>query len=479
MSEVRVRFAPSPTGYLHVGGARTALFNYLFARKHDGTYILRIEDTDRERSSEEHVRGILDGLNWLGLEWDEGPYFQSEGLPRHRENAHRLLQEGKAYRCFCPPELIERKRRLAEEEEGRPWKYDRTCLSLSPDEVQERLAANQPFCIRFLVPPGETTFDDFVHMQTTFHHDEIEDFVLLRSDESPTYQLSVVSDDIEMRVTHVIRGDDHLSNTPKQILLYMALGAEPPVFAHLPLILGRDKKRLSKRHGATSVLAYRDQGLLSPAVVNFLALLGWAPGDDREIMRLDEMIAEFSFEGVGKSGAIFDTDKLLWMSGQHMERTPAHELVHLIEPELAARGVWPPPGGADPAAQRRLETIVDLAKVRRKTLHELASDAVRYLSDDVEIEPEAAAKHLQGDDLRERVLALREAFAAVPNWSAPELEQALRQTAERRGVAASKLIHPARVAVLGVAVSPSLFDVLAVVGRDSVLRRIERLANGV
>lgn len=476
MSHPRVRFAPSPTGYLHVGGARTALFNYLFARKHHGTFVLRIEDTDKERSTDENTRQILDSMKWLGLSWDEGPFLQSEGLDRHREAALRLLAEGKAYRCFCDPEVIERKRGMAADE-GRTWKYDRTCLALAREESDALAAKGKPFAVRFLVPDGETTFDDFVHKLTTFRHDEIEDFVLLRSDGNPTYHLSVVCDDIGMGVTLVIRGDDHISNTPKQILLYLALGDEPPTFAHLPLILGPDKKRLSKRHGATSVMAYEEQGILPSAMVNFLALLGWNPGDDREIMSLGEMVEGFSFEGVGKSGAIFDTEKLLWMSGKHMERMPAAELLPLIEARLGAAGVWPPAGGVTDAARAQVERVIDLAKERRRTTIELAQDVARYLSDDVQVEPEAAEKHLKGDDLGARLTALRDAYAALPEWTPAALEEALRKLAESMGQGAGKFIHPCRVAVLGVAVSPGIFDVLAAIGRESTLLRLSKLAS--
>jgi glutamyl-tRNA synthetase len=473
---VRARFAPSPTGYLHVGGARTALYNYLFARRCGGVFVLRIEDTDKLRSTDENTRQILDAMRWLGLDWDEGPFLQSDGLVRHREQAHRLLDEGEAYRCFCSAEPAERPADDgAESAEPPRYMYDRKCRALVPAEAAARASAGEPFAIRFRVPDGETAFDDLVHERTSFRNDEIEDFVLLRSDGFPTYHLSCVCDDIEMRITHVIRGDDHLSNTPKQVLLHLALGATPPIFAHLPLILGPDKKRLSKRHGATSVLAYRDEGIMAAAMVNFLGLLGWSPGGDREVMTLDEMAAEFSFEGVGKSGAIFDVGKLLWMSGEHMSRTPAADLLPLIEPALGRAALWPPAGGVDEAARRRVEAIIDLAKVRRQTLIQLGQDVVRYLSDDVAIEDDAAAKHLVGDDLKARLAALREALAAATDWSPPALETAVREAAARLGVGAAKLIHPARVAVLGVAVSPGVFEVLTAVGRESTLKRIERL----
>ena len=304
---VRVRFAPSPTGYLHVGGARTAIFNWLYTRRHGGTFILRIEDTDQERSSDEVVQAILDGMSWLGMVPDEGPFFQSRERERHVRDARAVLEALSAYRCFCSPEEVERARALAERQGG-VYVCERRCRETLP-------ATEGPFAVRFKVPPGRTEWTDLVHGAMGFDNAVIEDFVLLRSDGTPTYMLSVVSDDVAMRITHVVRGDDHVSNTPKQILLYRALDAAPPAFGHLPLILGEDKKRLSKRHGATSVLEYREQGYLADAVLNFLALLGWSPGDDRQKMTREEMIRAFDLSGVGRAGAVFDVKKLEWLNG--------------------------------------------------------------------------------------------------------------------------------------------------------------------
>src|SRR5678816_2069203 len=306
----RVRFAPSPTGYLHVGGARTALFNWLFARRYGGTFILRIEDTDAERSSADMVTGILDGMKWLGLDWDEGPgiggphapYFQSERYDRHRAAAASLVAEGHAYYCYCSAERLRQERERADTR-GEAWQYDRQCLNLPADRIAELQAAQTPRAIRFKVPPGKTAFDDVVHGRIEFDGDHIEDFVIVRSDGHPIYHLSVVVDDIDMRITHIVRGDDHISNTPKHVLLFHALAAPLPVFAHVPLILGADKKRLSKRHGATSVMEYERQGYLPDAMVNFLALLGWAPGDDRELMTRDEMVAAFSLDAISGGNA--------------------------------------------------------------------------------------------------------------------------------------------------------------------------------
>src|SRR6185436_1230786 len=339
----RVRFAPSPTGYLHVGGARTALFNWLFARRHGGTFVLRIEDTDLERSSEEMVGGILDGLRWLGLDWDEGPdaggqfgpYFQSERLSRHRDVADRLVAEGHAYGCYCSTERLQAERAAAEAR-GEAWQYDRRCLSLGVNDIARLDAAGTPRAVRVRVPPGQTTFDDLVHGPITIDHATIEDFVILRSDGQPTYQLSVVCDDIDMAITDVVRGDDHISNTPKQILLYRALGAPVPRFAHVPLILGPDKKRLSKRHGATSVMEYAKQGYLPEAMFNFLALLGWSPGGEQEIFTRDELIARFTLEGISGGNAVFNPEKLDWFNAQHLARLSTDDLIGRIRPELEA-----------------------------------------------------------------------------------------------------------------------------------------------
>src|SRR5215217_1918575 len=336
---VRVRFAPSPTGYLHVGGARTALFNWLFARGQGGTFVLRIEDTDAERSSWEMVQGIVDGLRWLGIDWDEGPdtggphgpYFQSQRLDRHRAMADRLVAEGRAYFCYCSTDILQAKRQAAEAA-GSGWMYDRTCRSLGPEQIARLEAAAAPRAVRFLVPHGATSFDDVVHGTIRFENSNVEDFVILRSDGQPTYHLSVVTDDIDMAITHVIRGDDHISNTPKHVLLFEALRQRVPSFAHVPLILGTDKKRLSKRHGATSVTEYQRMGYLPEAMVNFLALLGWSPGDDRELLARGDLVAAFTLERISGGNAVFNPEKLDWMNQQYVMRMDAERLAGTLEP---------------------------------------------------------------------------------------------------------------------------------------------------
>ena len=474
MSSVRVRFAPSPTGFLHVGGARTAIFNWLFARRHGGTFVLRIEDTDLDRSKQEMVEAILDGMSWLGLDADEGPFFQSESRPRHAALAERLLAEGKAYRCFCTVEALKAARARAEGAGG-GFSYPRTCRSLEPGEAERRAAAGEPFAVRFRVPEEEVAWDDRVHALTAFPPDQLEDFVLLRSDGSPTYQLTVVADDLEMRITHVIRGDDHISNTPKQILLYRALGAQTPEFAHLPLILGEDRKRLSKRHGAVSVLAYREQGYLPDAMFNFLTLLGWSPGDDRQLISRTDLIEAFDLGGVGRSGAIFDLHKLEWMNGQYIMALDVADAAELLRPLLEPAGLWRDAFEND---QRDwLRRLVALLQPRARTLPQMAEQARPYLIEDdaLEYEERAARKHLKGDTLTRDLRELEARLRKLDVWEPEALERELRGLAEQRGVAAGKVIHPLRLAVTGRGASPGIFDVLELLGRDRALARLGRL----
>jgi glutamyl-tRNA synthetase len=467
----RVRFAPSPTGYLHVGGARTALFNWLYARRHGGTFILRIEDTDAERSSDEMVAGILSSLRWLGLEWDEGPgvggphapYFQSQRLDRHRAAAASLVAAGRAYHCYCRPDELA-VRREAAERAGGGWIYDRRCLALPAEERSRNEAAGQPRAVRFRVPDGRTAFDDLVRGRIEIEHATIEDFVLLRSDGSPTYQLSVVIDDVDMAITDVVRGDDHISNTPKQILLYEALGAPVPRFAHVPLILGPDKKRLSKRHGATSVGEYEARGYLPDAMVNFLALLGWSPGGEREVYLPAELIPLFALEDISGGNAVFNVEKLDWFNQQHILRMPAAEI---------ARRLAPTAGVAAEAAADLPLAAIDLVKPRARRLADIGPMLAPFTADLVDRDPAAVAKHLGGAEIPGLLAAWRERLAGVEPFDAPAIEAALRELADRLGVKPAVLIHATRVAVTGQAVSPGLFDVLALVGRARVLRRID------
>ncbi|MEW5927775.1 MAG: glutamate--tRNA ligase [Gemmatimonadota bacterium] len=467
----RVRFAPSPTGYLHVGGARTALFNWLFARGTGGVFVLRIEDTDRERSSDAMTQAILDGMAWLGLDWDEGPFHQADGFDRHRADCLRLLGEGRAYRCFCTAEELKARREAAEGRQEE-FRYDRGCLRLDPAESERRAAAGEAFTLRFRVPEGVTEWDDVVHGATRFRNEDIEDFIVLRSDGTPIYNLAVVSDDVEMRITHVIRGDDHISNTPKQILLYRALGAAVPTFAHVPMILGPDGRRLSKRHGATAVGEYAGQGILPTAMVNFLALLGWNPGDEEEVMLPSDLVGRFSLERINKKSAVFDTDKLLWMNGRHLSLTPAGELLPLVAPALVEAGLL-----SEQEVEARhdwLCGLVDLLRTRVRTTGELADQLRTYLAPEIEYEEAAAAKHWKdADAVAARLEAARGALLAADAWEPAALEAALRQVAERERVAFGKVVHPLRLALTGSSASPGIDAVVAAMGRELVAARLD------
>jgi len=475
----RVRFAPSPTGFLHVGGARTALFNWLYARRHGGVFVLRIEDTDVERSSADMVTGILDGLRWLGLTWDEGPlaggphapYFQSERLERYRDAAARLLASGHAYACYCPPERLRAEREGAEQR-GEAWQYDRACLRLTADDRRAHEAAGTPHALRFKVPEGRTGFDDAVHGRIEFDAANIEDFVVLRSDRYPTYHLSVVVDDVDMEITDVIRGDDHISNTPKHVLLFEALGAPVPRFAHVPLILGADKKRLSKRHGATSVMEYARQGYLPQAMVNFLALLGWSPGDDREVMSTAELIESFTLEGISGGNAVFNTEKLDWMNAQYLARMPLDQLADAVRPLVAEAGLDESPVVQDAA---RFHRLLELLRPRAKRLGDFVEQARPLLAQTVEYEPEAIEKHLAATGLAEHVLSLAEALGATSPFDETHVETTVRGTAAQRGVKAGQLIHIVRVALTGRTVSPGLFEMIVLLGRDETIARLARM----
>jgi glutamyl-tRNA synthetase len=468
----RVRFAPSPTGYLHVGGARTALFNWLFARHFGGTFILRIEDTDFERSSEEMVEGILEGMRWIGLNWDEGPFYQSKRLDLYRQTAEKLIASGHAYYCFCTKAELEQRRAEATAA-GRPPMYDRRCRRVTQQDAAARKAAGEACAVRFAVPEESTTsFDDAVFGKVEFANSEIEDFVLLRSDGIPTYHLSVVADDIDMRLTHIIRGADHISNTPKQVLQYRALGAALPVFAHVPLILGPDKTRLSKRHGATSVMAYKDMGIVPEAFRNFLALLGWTPGPahkDRELFSSEELVQLFSLEGISKSNAVFDNDKLAWFNTEYIRSYPAEKLLPLIEEEWNKAGFTP--------ERQREETLatIDLVKPRARNLKDFASAFRAYFSDTFEYDPAAIAKFLKDETVRALLIELGARYAASPEFTEGSTEQILRSFAEEKGIKAGVLINGARVALTGQAVAPSLFAVMVNLGKERVVKRLSTI----
>jgi len=475
---IRVRFAPSPTGYLHIGGARTALFNWLYARRTGGTFVLRIEDTDVERSSEAMIDAVLDGLRWLGLTWDEGPgvegpfgpYFQSQRLDRYRAVAEHLVTSGHAYYCYCTTDEIKAKREAAERHGG-AWQYDRTCLALSPAEVRAREDRRQPRAIRARSHARAIQFDDQVHGLISFDGANIEDFVILRSDGHPTYHLSVVADDVDMQITHVVRGDDHISNTPKQLMLYEALGHAPPRFAHVPLILGPDKKRLSKRHGATSVMAYAERGYLPEAMVNFLALLGWSPGSgDRELYTREELIAVFDLSGISGGDAVFNIEKLDWFNQQHLWRLSADDLIERVRPFFDAAGLWLERyAGIDRAW---FSAVLELLKPRVKRLDEFVELGRFFFVEAPDHDPVAVSSRLRVDGMVEHLEALDRAFGELPVFDESMTESTLRRVADERGIKAASLIHAVRVALTGRTASPGLFEVIVLLGRERTQARL-------
>lgn len=471
----RVRFAPSPTGFLHVGGARTALFNWLLARKYGGTMLLRVEDTDRARSTDESTRAIFDGLNWLGINWDEEVVYQGANAPRHQDDAERLITNGSAYRDFSTAAEIEAER-AAVEATGGNYRFDRNRAHLDGAVEAEKLARGEPYAIRFKVPEGSTSWDDLVHGTITFENSEIEDFVILRSDRTPVYNMAVVSDDIDMRITLVMRGDDHISNTPKQILLYQALGVPVPQFAHVPMILGDDGKKLSKRHGATAVGDYQYKGLLPSAMINFLSLLGWSPGDDTEVMTLPQLIEKFSVNGLQKKAAVFDHAKLEWMNGQHLAHNPIEEIEAQVWPTFEKAGL----ATVAQLNEKRdwYRALLELLRVRARTLDEIVKLAAPYFQDAVEYEPDAVAKQWKDRTASRDILnAVHTKLVSLSEWTAASTEESLRALSTELGIGTGKIFQPLRVALTGQATSPGIFDVLLYVGRERSLARLVAASN--
>jgi len=456
---IKTRFAPSPTGNLHIGGARTALFNYLFAKHNNGIFVLRIEDTDIERSKEEYTQDILEGLRWLGILWDEGPLFQRERMDIYREHAYRLLKEGLAYRCYCTPEVLEEKRKNALKEGKKP-NYDRTCRDLNMEYP------DRPYVIRFKTPlEGHVSFNDIVRGKITFNCEELDDLVILRSDNTPTYNFTVVVDDALMGITHIIRGDDHINNTPRQILIYKALGYSIPEFAHVPLIHGKDRTRLSKRHGATSLLEYKNEGFLPEALMNYLARLGWAY-KDQEVFSREELIEKFDLSHVGKSPAIFDMDKLSWLNSYYIKNTDDHTIAKNLEYFLEKEGI-----AVD--RKEKLIPVVKSLKERAKTLKEMASMAAYFFNDNIEYDEKAREKFLtpQTRDILESFLNGFKTLHTLDEASEKKIiEDIVRQT-NRKVV---DVIQPIRVALTGRTASPGIFEVIDILGRESVEKRIDR-----
>ncbi|MFQ6133715.1 MAG: glutamate--tRNA ligase [Armatimonadota bacterium] len=480
--QVRVRFAPSPTGALHVGGVRTALFNWLFARKHGGAFVLRIEDTDEARSTEESLRGILEGFRWVGLDWDEGPdvggpfgpYVQSERLDLYEPYFEKLLAEGKAYACYCTPEeLAERRKQMAAR--GVPPRYDGRCRRLSEAEGERLAAQGRLHCLRFRMPEaGTVEFEDLVHGVQSWENSALDDFVVRKSSGFPTYNFACVVDDALMAISHVVRAEQHLSNTPRQVHLAEALGFEPPVYAHVSHVLAPDRSKLSKRHGATDINEFRELGYLPEAMLNFLVLLGWSTGDEQEIMSREELIQRFDLARAGKSGAVFDATKLEWMNGQYINGMALAALAERTLPVLQRAGLMP----AEPSEEELayLREVLELMQERLKTLNDLPSLGGFFFSEEVEPDEKARRKWLSKDWAPEMLTGVADALERLPDFTVEAVEAAVRGVAKALGRQAAEAIHPTRAAVSGMTMGPSLFHMLVVLGPSRVIPRLRRAA---
>ena len=458
MSDIVTRFPPSPSGYLHLGGARTAIFNWLYARHMRGRFVLRFEDTDTERSSQEYVDAILQSLEWLGIDWDEGPYFQTRRFDIYREYIRTLVDSGNAYYCTCPPERLEQMRQTAMAGGGKP-KYDGTCRNRG-------IGPGPDAAVRFKAPlAGATVLDDVVKGGIVFQNEELDDFIICRSDGAPTYNFAVVVDDITMGVNTIIRGDDHVMNTPKQIQLYHALGRPLPVFAHVPMVLGKDRTRLSKRHGATSVTAYRDMGVLPEAMINYLVRLGWSHGD-QEFFTRPELVEVFNLKAIGRAAGVFDVDKLLALNADHIKASPPRQLVGPLKAFLR-------PHGIEIEAEQRAEKIIASLSARSKTLKEMAEQARFYFQDEISYEPDAAKKFLTAEALP-ALQSLTLKLEALEDYSEPTLEQTFKAVMTETGLKLGKIAQPVRVALSGRAASPGIFEITAIIGKEKTLARLRR-----
>ena len=468
---VRVRIAPSPSGFLHVGTARTAVYNFLFARHHGGKFILRIEDTDTARSSEEMVQVILDGMKWLGLSWDEGPIFQSQRNDLYKEWGQKLAESGHAYWCFCTPAELEERRKAAIAQKI-AWKYDRKCLKFSPEEIEANKKAGQPAALRLKVPEGKTSFKDLVGGLLERENADIEDMVCLRSDGRPTYNFAAVVDDFDMKITHVIRGNDHISNTFKQILLYRALNLPVPEFGHVPLILGEDKRKVSKREGAVAVTDYRDLGYFPETMLNFLALLGWSPGDGREIMSKEELITAFSMERVHSANPVFDEQKLEWMNGEYIRKFSDEELLEQVFPFLEKAGLVKP--DMKTALHGYLLKVVSLLKERCRLLTDFAALGDYFFKEEFDYDSKGTEKQFADPKAAERLTKVINAWRELEPFTKGTTEDALRVLSEKEGEKAAAFIHPIRLAITGKTMGPALFDIVETLGKDRVLARLSR-----
>jgi len=474
-TDIRVRMAPAPTGRLHIGTARTTLYNWLFARHHQGTFVLRIEDSDQQRSSQENMENILEALRWLGVDWDEGPevggpcgpYLQSQKLPRYQEVAKQLRDQGIAYPCFCTPEELDHRRKEMEKQ-GLPPRYDRRCRGLSQAERERMVSEGRPHAVRFAVPDeGKVGWNDLIRGEVEFENAQLDDFVLVKADGYPTYLLAVVVDDHDMRISHVLRGEDMLPTTPRQVHVYQAMSWALPEFAHIPIILGPDRSKMSKRHGATSVTEYRDEGYLPEAIVNFIALLGWSPGDNREVMTREEMIEAFSLEGIGKSGAVFDIEKLNWMNGLYLRQLSPEEYVARAKPFLEQAGLL-----AGKPSDTYIKQALLLEQERAKTLGELAEMVEFFFKAPDAYDEKGERKWFRREGAAKLLAAAHARLAAVESFAAEQIEAAVRGLGDELGLGAGPAIHTIRLAVTGRTAGPGLFELLAVLGKEEALTRL-------
>ena len=475
--DVRTRFAPSPTGALHIGGARTAIFNWLFARHYGGKFILRIEDTDQTRSTEDSIAEILDAMTWLGLDWDEGPLRQSERLSVYQSYAEKLLDAGKAYRCYCTTEELEARRKEAQSQ-GRVYRYEGTCRNRFDPSTSSGLTtglesypSDKPFAIRIKTPnTGTIKVEDLIRGIINVDAKEIDDFVIQKTDGFPTYNFAVVIDDVTMNISHVIRGDDHIANTPKQILIYEALSFETPKFAHVSMILGSDKTKLSKRHGAISTVAYRDMGYLPDALLNYLVRLGWAHGD-QEVFSKEELVEKFTLENVGKSPAVFNPEKLLWLNGLYIRTKPAEEIAKLVIPFLEKKGF-------KVTLDEKLVKIVESLKERAKTLVDFAESVDYFFIDEIKYE-EAAKKRFLTPEVVPIFETLIDKLSLLQDFNVTELQKVFGEIIEQRGLKMVQVAQPVRVALTGGTVSPGIFEVMEILGKDRVMERLKRAVSTI
>ncbi|MCR2044339.1 glutamate--tRNA ligase [Anaerosalibacter massiliensis] len=480
MVEVRVRFAPSPTGYLHVGGARTALFNYYFAKKNNGKFILRIEDTDKKRLKEDSISQILSSMKWLGMDWDEGPeiggeygpYFQSERINLYTDEIKKLLNEGKAYYCFCTEDDIE-KEREEQRKNKLPYRYSGKCSHLSKEEVERNLKIGKPYVIRIKMPrDGSTEIEDLIRGKVVVDNTQLDDYIIMKSNGIPTYNFACVIDDYAMKISHVIRAEEHLSNTPKQILTYKALGYEVPKFAHLPMILAPDRSKLSKRHGATSVEEFKENGYLPETLVNYLTLLGWSPGGNEEIFSMEETIEKFSLDKVTKTAAIYDTKKLSWMNGQYLTRSDLEYIAKEALPYLVEDGLIE--SNDIEEKYEYIKRVVDIVREKVKLLPEI-SDASSYFFKDIdEYEEKGVKKRFTKDGVVKILERGKEALKNAPNFNVDTVEKVYRDLIDELGIKGGDIIHPTRLAISGRTVGPSLFDIISVLGKETCIKRMDK-----